>query len=208
VPVPVVWGFEANEVVRETYGYATDVMTSWNRTEQRVQLLRHPRGGLEFDFMGLGAGESSLVRAALYLYQDAPWVVPMWPLACDLLVALSPSDTAVVIDASDVPFQDAAGLGLYAVLWKSSSVLEVVSLETYSPTQLNLAAPGVVGSWPVGTKVIPARVGRLETSISTPWPHRDIATGKVKFTFDIDQQVATVPASEFVIIGGGLVGTT
>jgi len=147
--------------VKETTSFLTDVLVAYSDAEQRRGLRSNPRRSLAFSIVTMSASETALLAATIFGKQDAPFVVPWWPDAQRLAAPLASGSTAILLDPSTRLF---AGNGL-AVIWKSPTANEIVSVSSVLSDRITLAAP-TVNSWTANeTIVLPAFLGRLGTSV-------------------------------------------
>lgn len=205
MPTPQVWPAQANlsEEVVESYGYLTNILTAQNGDEQRIQLRRHPRGGISFAYLCPNLVDGQHVSALLYANRVKPWVVPLWCYARKLGADVGVGGTALTVDTVNAPFQDPLGLGLYAVLWSATRSYEAVQIQTVSPTSISLLA-GTGKAWTSAqTWVLPARVGYLVDEVAElNWITGALVGGRAHFTFDaVDEVLAVAPSSGTVVFG-------
>lgn len=194
-----VWPFEPNIVdpVREEYGYATDVIRSYDGSEQRVALRRHPTGAIEFGFLLDDVWEAQRANVLLHRKQAQRWAAPLWPYRRRLEADVAAGDVAVTVTTAPLPFSDPAQLGPYALLWRSARAFELVQLNAVYPTYLELlgSAPAAA-AWPAGTTwVIPVRVARLEARVEGEWLTGRAFQGRIRFLFEawgVDNFVPTL----------------
>jgi hypothetical protein len=204
VPDPQVFPAMANlsEEPVEAYGYLSDVRISQSGKEQRIQLRRHPVGGIEFAYLCPDLTDGQHIAALLYAHRIKPWVVPLWCHARTLGGSVGLGGTSITVDTVNAPFQDPLGLGLYAVIWSGPRTYEAVRIDTVSPTSITLLA-GTTRSWAIqGTYVIPARVGYLvDEVVEHDWITSKITGGRVRFTFDAVRETleaVAAPVGEIV----------
>lgn len=76
MPVPLL-PYRPEEPTVQRYTYITDVMRAMDGTEHRFSLIQYPRMHLEYQYM-LDDEEVRQIRADLFNYLDATWLVPLW----------------------------------------------------------------------------------------------------------------------------------
>lgn len=64
--------------ITEKYEFLTDIITSYDGTEQRIKLRQHPRHYLTYDYSAMDAYEAQYLRAITRIRQTDAWYVPMW----------------------------------------------------------------------------------------------------------------------------------
>src|SRR5882724_3618456 len=153
---PVLFPLEHNW--REPYelelALSTDVLDARDGSEQRVQLRTIPR---RTERLSLTAGHRAqgLLDGLLFAGQSEQWVLPYWPHVTALTAPVAAGSTvSLPCVTTDRDF----AVGGLAVLWRDPFTAEVVTLTGL--TSGNLTAQTVAGTWPVGTLVLPGRLGR------------------------------------------------
>lgn len=142
--------------VKETLQFKTDVMQSfWSAKEQRRALRIAPRRIFEFS-VDAAQQDRRFIEAALFTWSAMVWALPIWADGQQLTTAANPGDTIVACDTVN---RDFVGDGL-AILIFSATKYEVLQIDVYSSSSIVLAHP-IVGTWPVGSKIYPARTARL-----------------------------------------------
>ncbi|HEY6108689.1 MAG TPA: hypothetical protein VIV56_07285 [Gemmatimonadales bacterium] len=189
LPLPPTFPFEANglDPIREQYGYLTDVLVARDRTEQRVQLRELSVGGIEYSLMALDPVETQRARRLIYTSQDQQLAIPLWQYGTRLTAAALPGDAVLELDTTDIPFGSAGDL---VAIWRAHNDYELSEITSVDTTLINLSRLLVGGPWPVGTRVFPARRGRLASLQGFSWPAIRIGLARVPFTFDIPTPAA------------------
>ena len=184
---PAVFPFPANaaEPIQENYGYLTAIQSSSDGTEQRQQLRRHPVGSVEFTYLCANESEAQALTALLYANQDKVLAIPLWHYASPLMADAPIGATRFTQFTASIPYQDPLGLGPYILFYKTPASYELRGIARIFTNSIWLSEP-TVQNWTAasGTKVIPVRLGRLDTSIPTTWQTSKVLTGRIKFTFD------------------------
>jgi len=187
----IAWPYRMVETIRERYGYRTDVLTSINRNEQRIQQRMQPVGGVESTAQLRDADVVSAQRL-LERNQAGEWAAPLWQYAIRLAEPLAGAgETTVSVDPADelpyLPFVDAAGVGRPFYIWRDPDYWFLTSCDRQA-TDITATDP-ITKAFPAGAMVVPARLGRLENVISTSRPSRSVAGQPLSFRFDgVDPQ--------------------
>lgn len=171
----------------ERLEWSTDVFESKNATEDRISLRALPRRSLEYTLM---VRDHSLARldAMLWRWQAERFVVPIWTDPQRITSSLPAGETVIPAVTADYDFAPAA----MAVLWGSDSLYEVVQIASVETNSLTLVA-ATAQAWPAGTKLFPARFGRLPDDVSVTRRTDTLAEAVVRF--DIDPSVGdSVPS--------------
>ncbi len=171
--------------VIEGIGYLTDVIKSYNDTEQRRALRFWPRNKVEYHFLPGSAREASAFETMIFYAQGKVNLLPVWQ---DI-----GRTTALTADASITIPVVTAGMtyrvGGSAILWNSWEDYEIVEIGIVGASSLTLAHP-VLREWPSGTRIMPCRLARMQQQIDIGRPTSTIL--ETGYTFEFDP--ADVPA--------------
>lgn len=141
--------------VKEILQFKTDVMTAWSGAEMRRALRIAPRR--LFDFQSpMQQQERRIIEAQLFAWSAMVWALPIFVDGQRLTAALGSGATTIPADTVNRDFVT----GGVAILIGDASNYEVVQINSFTSTALALAHP-VVGNWPVGSRLYPARTARL-----------------------------------------------
>jgi len=166
--------------ITERLSWLTNVLTHRDGSEQRRQPRLYPRRMLEYSVLPETVLLQTRLDNFLWANSSAAMIVPIWTDAQRLTVAASSGAGTVTIPTTTYDY-DANG---YVILWRSPSSYEVVAISSLTSTTLTLEE-NLVSTWPVGTVVAPARLGRLTQSM----PGQQIAHGirPYSLVFEIDE---------------------
>jgi len=162
--------------ITERLEWLTEVLESYDGTEQRVRLRQIPRRGFEYGFLIEGQ-DSQVLDHLLFAWGARIYCLPVWTDGSTLAGEVAIGSTALTV-------QDAANrdyhAGGFAVLWRSNTRHEAVEILSIAGNTLTLKLP-LAGSWPAGTRVFPARLARLEGEVAVARPTDTIAVGRCRF---------------------------
>ena len=167
--------------VEETFGYLTDIMSSFSGMEQRVQLRAVPVGTLGYSVFLNERRDAQMAAAILFGNQARAFGVGRWQFRTGLTSAVAGDDTELYLTPDDIPFE----VGGLVMLWSSPYVWEVLTIESIESDHL-VVTSGAQFSWGVaGTAVVPMVVGRLTNDESLTW--ESLARLSQTLTFDVDR---------------------
>lgn len=172
----------------ERLEWLTDVLTMRDGGEQRIRLRVDPRRSFEFDVLEYGNGGQ--LDLLMNVWQSRVYAVPVWTDKAWLATAIHPGDTVLAVSTTDLDYH-AGGLAIVGSSAGASEALEVLSL---SASTLTLKRPAL-GSWPAGSWVAPARLGRLPAQQTVTRPTAAISQAKLRFELeDLASTVTAVPS--------------
>lgn len=169
--------------VLERLTWMTDVFEARDLTESRTPLRSFPRRHLEYELLEV-EHNASVLDALLWGWQAKQYVLPMWTDPQRLQSALPAGSGSIPVAIDGYDFYD----GGRAVLWQDEQNYELVTIDiidtdTAGDTYLNL--DGVtVAAWPVGTRLYPARLGRINPDTELTRITAAVVRGSVLFELD------------------------
>ena len=147
--------------------WLTDVLESYDGTEQRVPLRALPRRSIEYAVLVEG-NDARWLEQLLFAWGARTYCLPVW-MHPTVLEKPTPSGTThfFIHDALAAEYQP----GGLAVLWRSNRHYEAVEIESLDGHALTLKHP-LGQSWPAGTRLFPAHLARLDAENHAHPAHR------------------------------------
>lgn len=188
----VAWQWEANWIqpVVERLEWLTDILPAYDGSEQRRKLRAWPRISYEFTFDAQD-GARRLLENVVYGWGGRIWALPIWP---DIQVLTEPLLAGATVIPSATAGRDFHLDGL-AVLIGDSGTPESVEVDAIAADSITLQRP-LVSSWPVGTRLYPARTARMEDPRGWGRMTRNYVRGLVRFK--TVEEIEAAVASEAV----------
>ncbi len=175
-PFPPNWA----QPVVETFGFMTDVITSYRGMEQRIQLRAVPVGTIRYATLLDDLRDAQMASAILFGNQARAFGVGRWQFQSPLVQNANAGDYEILCATSDIPFEP----GGMVLLWSDPYHWEVQTIEGVLSDRVLLNF-GLIRTWTAGaTAVLPIVVGRLSPDEGFTWDA--LAIGSTSFTFDID----------------------
>jgi hypothetical protein len=146
----VVFGLAPNWAggITERLAWLTDVLESYDGSEQRIRLRSIPRRSFEFQ-LDLAGHDVRVLETLLHAWAARVFAVPVWTDRTVLTAPLSAGATAVrVSDAANADYH-AGGL---VAFWSDNQHHEVGEILSLAGNALTLKQPLSRG-WPAGTRV-------------------------------------------------------
>lgn len=170
----------------ERLEWLTDVLTMRDGGEQRIRLRTEPRRSFEFDVLEYGNGGQ--LDLLMNVWQSRVYAVPVWTDKAWLAAAIYPGDTVLAVSTTDLDYHP-GGLAIVGSGAGASEALEILSLTSGTIT---LKRPAL-GSWPAGSWIAPARLGRLPAQQTVLRPTAAISQAKLRF--DLEDLASPVAAT-------------
>jgi hypothetical protein len=168
----------ADDVI-ERLSWLTDVMTHRDGSEQRRQPRLYPRRMFEYSVLPQSQVLQTRLENFLWGKSDEAMIVPIWTDAQRLTTAATSGTATVTVNTVTYDY-DANG---YVILWRSPSSYEVVAIDSVASGGLTLAE-NIATTWPIGTIVAPARLGRLTQQMQGTQIAHNLRPYKLIFEID------------------------
>jgi hypothetical protein len=166
--------------IAETFGFLTDVLTSFREMEQRIQLRAVPVGTIGYSVLLDDLRDAQMANAILFGNQARAFGIARWQFRVPLLRDAATGDLEVFCDTVDVPFAP----GGLVLLWTDPYHWEVQTIDAVFVDRVILTL-GLRNAWTAGlTSVLPLVVGRL--SPDEPFTWESLTIGSQALLFDID----------------------
>lgn len=167
--------------VLEQIAFKTDVLPALSGKEQRIGIRRLPRRRLEMSYMTLTPLERAYLENVLYGWQGRSFAVPVWSDVTPLVDAVGAGDNLLQANTVNRDFE-VGGL-VYLTNGTTQDVLEIKSLtpDSITTTTTTLHAYGI------GTKVVPARLGILESKLDFSRITNQLETVRLAWQINADQ---------------------
>jgi hypothetical protein len=185
----VVFGLAPNWAggITERLAWLTDVLESYDGSEQRIRLRSIPRRSFEFQ-LDLAGHDVRVLETLLHAWAARVFAVPVWTDPTVLTAPLSAGATAVrVSDAANADYH-AGGL---VAFWSDNQHHEVGEILSLAGNALTLKQPLSRG-WPAGTRVFPARFARLDGDVVVAHPTDALASARVRFEVEDPSPVPAI----------------
>jgi hypothetical protein len=143
------------EPIIERLQWRTDILTARDGSEQRISLRSIPRREFEFSTI-TQAAQAARADALLWGWGARVFALPIWTDPHVLTTQLSAGSTSIPVPTQ---YRGYAADSL-AVLWLDDFTYEFVDVQSVGANSITLERP-IGGTWPAGTKVMPARLARL-----------------------------------------------
>jgi hypothetical protein len=148
--------FKPQRPIRERLSWKTKILTSYDGTEQRIKIRKAPRQKFQLKLLLDDYRDTVIYDMLLHRWQKLTWGIPVWSEYARHSDPILSSDTVISVDTTFADYRDDS----FALIWQSNGTFTIVSVETKTDTELNLAIP--VGSDFTGEKIImPMRLAKM-----------------------------------------------
>jgi len=170
-------GINWDNGVLERYSFLTDIITSWDGSEQRMKLRSTPRREIEAHLQVFGLDFVRKLQSTLFGWQSRSYLIPYWPDYYLLSTELPAGSTVI----PNIPTNDSEFIaGGVALLLNTIDHNESVQLLAVQPNQLILDLP-TQQTWPAGTRIYSAKFARIASKQTVTRPTRHMLDMQAKF---------------------------
>lgn len=146
--------------VDETWEWMTNVMTSYNYTEQRVKLRDTPRQTSRYRILPNTKESSTALISTILGWIGNWWAVPTWTEQRLVSFLITAGDLSISVDTSLGDFHT----GWRAIVWEGWNHYEVVNVSEVQSNQLLLSTE-VLKSFTKAAIVAPVHLGMLASKV-------------------------------------------
>lgn len=168
--------------VVEDLHYLTDVMVSYDTTEQRMQLRAVPARSLAFTALAADELEAALLMSLLWAWQGRSYGVPQWHNGAPLGADLGASAVDIMVDTTvmeGLAAGDTVMVFADAFRWFASTV------QSFTAGSIRLDTGTDQAFIASQSQVLPIALGRLPDSLPTLRPTNMTASLAVKFELEV-----------------------
>lgn len=175
------WPFEPDwaSPINEFLEWKTNILKSFNGSEQRLSIRESPRRGFEYQVLNLKANNSSMVSALLWGWQNRNYALPLWMDMTRLTLPATQGTDLIACQTSNRGFF----INGLVLLYASPTDYEVIEIESFNSGAIQLKK-NLEKTWAIGTKVYPINIARIPDSVSTQHLTDSVARTQVRFLCD------------------------
>lgn len=151
-----------NEGMEETFEFLTDVLKSYDDSEQRRGLRQLPRRAMRYRALTLNARDAAGMESLIWGWQNQPYGVPWWQDAQPLTADVGIGSFVIPVDTADRQF----AVGGLVAIWVDEYTFEALSITTVAAHSVTCSSPTQF-AWKAGpgTRVLPIFLCRLPASV-------------------------------------------
>lgn len=143
--------------IKERLAWATEILSSDRRDEQRRALRLSPRRSFDVKLFAEDR-ERTLFDLMMHGWGARVWAMPIWPDIQRITTPVALGAASIVCTTAGCDFRVG---GLALLRGESAFLAEVVEIQTVLVGSLTLVRP-TQNAWPAGTRLYPARTARFE----------------------------------------------
>mgnify|MGYP001474544986 CR=1 FL=1 len=180
------WRPDWSAGITERLEWVTDVMESYDGSEQRRSIRLNPRQSLEFSMTASGK-EKRFFDSVMFGWGAGVFVVPLWYDGGSLAADLTAGAMTIAVDTDTRGYKVD---GFAMLLGDDARTNEIVEIASLTSSQITLKRP-TLATWPGGTAIFPALPARLQNQASPSRFSGDVSSTRLLFNIETPQQWAT-----------------
>ena len=173
-----IFAFPPQIEVKERLEWLTDIImpTDGIGSEQRISVRPIPRQFFTYSVPLKTEKEQSRFDALMFGYQKTTWDLPIWTEKVSYATTITAGAMAITVDTTNADFRDDG----YAIIWKSLTECEKVSVDTVNDGSLTLS--GAVVSTYTGDKfIMPCRTAQITNIVKRTNAEANYSIAQVTF---------------------------
>ena len=172
VSIPIDW----QDGVTEKIEYLTNIITSYDETEQRIQIRTNPRKSLVYTYTLSGPDEIGILDSLIWNWQGTVYMIPDWLRQSKL----SPVTYGDFIVTSLEPAIFAISPGDSFAIIKNSIDYEVLTCQSVDGNKITTSTMAMK-SWDATCTIVPLVRARITDQIDISRPTGEIAKAVISF---------------------------
>jgi hypothetical protein len=142
--------------VKETLEWKTSILRAHEGIEQRIKIRQIPRQFFKLQFLIETAKMNTWFDTILHTWQKRAWGIPVWTEYVTHTANITAGDLTITVDTTYADFRNSS----YAIIWKSETEYEVVSISTKTDFALTLSS-AVQNSFTGVKFIMPLRIAYM-----------------------------------------------
>jgi len=173
-----IFAFPPTIEVKETLEWLTNIIKPADGvgSEQRISIRPIPRQFFAYSIPLLNEKEQSRFDAFMFGHQKLSWDLPIWIYKVLHSTTITAGAMSITVDTTYADFRDDG----YAIIWKSLTECEKVSIDTVTSGSLTLKA-GVVSTYTGDKFIMPCRTAQIIDAVRRMNEEADYSIAQVTF---------------------------
>jgi hypothetical protein len=152
------WLWSPEQFYTEELQWATDVIESYDGTEQRIKIRQNPRQVLTYQNFQTDSVQDMQMRLALFNWMAQVWGVPIWWEQAPTTSAMAPGAVSIPVNTANADYRNSS----LVFIRNPQGQSEAFQINSITSTALGITS-GVINSYPKGSQVMPIRTAYAKT---------------------------------------------
>lgn len=186
----VLFPFEPDDGVTEQLQWASDVIESYNGTEQRMSLRGAPRQRIEFDVLTEEGSQDTKLRSLVFDWMSRVYGLPIWWELRRLSAAHLAGAGTLNVSTAYGDFR----IGGLVMIYENEDTFEVIGIEDADATSITLQSQ-LVNSYTRKAVAMPVRTAYMANQVQRSRTPTNVTRTSVAFTTINNQNIADTTGS-------------
>ena len=186
--------------LKERWKWNTNVLESYDRTEQRIQVKASPELRMSYEIL-VHDYEMRELDSQLHMWQGRPFAVPIWSDYIILSEEVSPGAT-IIVNETVFAGQDYR-VGSQILFWQSWNIYESATISEINGGIITLSGP-LEQTWVKGSVLMPLRSFRMPSKVVANRVHSNLTMYSVQFISDDMDEWVDLVESPTTYLGSGV----
>lgn len=152
------WVWSPEQFYTEEIQWATDVIESYDGTEQRISMRLTPRQVLTFTNFQTDPQQDIQMRLALFNWMAQVWGVPIWWEQAPMTAQMNSGDVSIPVNTANADYR----VGGLVFIRNPMNQTEAFEINTITTNAITITS-GAVNTYPKGSQVMPIRTAYAKT---------------------------------------------
>lgn len=152
------WVWSPEQFYTEELQWATDIIESFDGTEQRIKMRQNPRQILTYQVFQTDPVQDIQMRLALFNWIAQIWGVPIWWEQQPMTTAMNPGDVSIPVNTANADYRQ----GGLVFIRNRQGQTEAFEISSITSNAINITS-GATNTYPKGSQVMPIRTAYAKT---------------------------------------------
>lgn len=187
----VLFPFEPDDGVTEQLEWKSDVIESYNGTEQRMSLRGAPRQRIEFDVLTEEGSQDTKLRSLMFDWMSRVYGLPVWWELRRLTSAHTAGASVLNVSTAYGDFR----VGGLVMIYENEDTFEVIGIDAADATSITLQSQ-LVNSYTSKAVAMPVRTAYMAATSQRARSPNNVTTTSVAFTTINNVNIADTTGQE------------
>lgn len=150
--------WDPEQFYTEVLQWKTDIIESYNGTEQRIGVRLNPRQVLTYEIFARDPVKDAAMRLVLFNWLPRVWGVPIWWEQRGMTAAASPGNLTINVSTASADFR----VGGLVFIQNPAGQYETFEIASFTSSAITVTS-NLLNSYPIGSKVMPVRTAVAKT---------------------------------------------
>ncbi|WP_422451831.1 hypothetical protein [Endozoicomonas sp. ALC066] len=172
----------------ENLSWATNILTSYNGTEQRIALKNSPATSISMTVSAVG-DNARRFSSLIWGWGYRSFALPLWHYSGTLELEALKGSIDLLTDVTERPYK----AGTLVIVFNDPDNFEAVQIQEVTENGLKLSRR-LERTWDAGSVVAPCRTGQLPSQIKSNWETAELVRSDLSFSLTENEDLDSFKA--------------